>query len=90
MIDLIALVVTLIIMSLFGIGIMLALIIMSQPTTELEQAYEDEEQIKTIIFQLYLNKIIENICYIMNDINDSISFSLKTDYLKHCCCKAPV
>lgn len=48
MIDLIALVVTLIIMSLFGIGIMLALIIMSQPTTELEQAYEDEEQIKYI------------------------------------------
>lgn len=48
MIDLIALVVTLIIMSLFGIGIMLAIIIMSQPTTELEQAYEDEEQIKYI------------------------------------------
>lgn len=48
MIDLIALVVTLIIMSLFCIGIMLALIIMSQPTTELEQAYEDEEQIKYI------------------------------------------
>ena len=48
MIDLMALVVTLIIMSLFGIGIMLALIIMSQPTTELEQAYEDEEQIKYI------------------------------------------
>lgn len=48
MIDLIALVVTLIIMSLFGIGIILALIIMSQPTTELEQAYEDEEQIKYI------------------------------------------
>lgn len=48
MIDLIALVVTLIIMSLFCIGMILALIIMSQPTSELEQLYEDEEQIKYI------------------------------------------
>lgn len=46
MIDLISLVVTLIIMSLFGIGLMLALIIMSQETPEYEQAYEDEEQEK--------------------------------------------
>ena len=48
MLDLIALVVTLIIMSLFGIGMVLALIIMSQPTSDLEQKYEDEEQIKYI------------------------------------------
>ena len=48
MIDLISLIVTLIIISLFGIGIMLALIIMSQEKTELEQAYEDEAQMKYI------------------------------------------
>ena len=48
MIDLISLIVTLIIMSLFGIGIMLALIIMSQEKTELEQQYEDEAQIQYI------------------------------------------
>lgn len=48
MIDLISLVVTLIIMSLFGIGLILALIIMSQEKTELEQVYEEEAQLQYI------------------------------------------
>ena len=47
MIDLISLILTLII-SLFCIGILLALIIMSQEKSELEQVYEDEAQIQYI------------------------------------------
>ena len=48
MIDLISLVVTLIIMSLFCIGILLALIIMSQPKSLAEEKYEEEAQLQYI------------------------------------------
>lgn len=49
MLDLISLSVTLIIMILFGIGILMMLIIMSHEKTDLEQQYDDDEQIKYII-----------------------------------------
>ena len=55
MIDLISLIVTLIIMSLFGIGLLFALIIMSQQTPEAEQRDEDEEQ-KKYIREYHLKK----------------------------------
>ena len=48
MIDLIALVVTLIIMSLFGLGLLMMLIIMSQERPKYEQIYNDEDEIKFI------------------------------------------
>ena len=48
MIDLIALVVTLIIMSLFGLGLLMMVIIMSQERPTYEQIYNDEEEIKFI------------------------------------------
>ena len=44
--NLIVLIAALIMMSLFGIGILLALIIMCQPNSELEQYYEDLEQME--------------------------------------------
>ena len=46
--DLISLIVTLIIISLFGIGIMLALIIMSQEKDEKEIEYEKQAEIQFI------------------------------------------
>ena len=48
MIDLIALVVTLIIMSLFGLGLLMMLIIMSKERPKYEQIYNDEDEIKFI------------------------------------------
>lgn len=48
MIDLISLVVTLIIMSLFCIGLLLALIIMSQQKSLAEEKYEEEAQLQYI------------------------------------------
>ena len=47
--DLISLIVTLIIISLFGIGIMLALIIMSQEKDEKEIEYEKQAEIRPVI-----------------------------------------
>lgn len=46
--DLISLIVALIIISLFGMGIMLALIIMSQEKDEKEQEYEKQAEIQFI------------------------------------------
>ena len=48
MLDLISLSVTLIIMILFGIGILMILIIMSHEKTDLEQQYDEEDEIKYI------------------------------------------
>ncbi len=44
MLDLISLIVTLIIMILFGLGILMMLIIMSHEKTDLEQQYDEEAQ----------------------------------------------
>ncbi len=46
--DLISLIVALIIISLFGMGIMLALIIMSQEKDEKERIYEEQAEIQFI------------------------------------------
>ena len=48
MLDLISLIVTLIIMSLFGLGILMMLIIMSQEKTEWEIAKNEEDEINFI------------------------------------------
>ena len=48
MLDLISLIVTLIIMSLFGLGVLMVLIIMSQEKTEWEIAKNEEDEINFI------------------------------------------
>jgi len=73
MIDLIILVGSIIIISLFCIGFLLALIIMSQPMTELEQAYEDEEQMKYIReYKLKKQRKKENRRRFLNNIKSKI------------------
>ena len=73
MIDLIILVGSIIIISLFCIGFLFALIIMSQPMTELEQAYEDEEQMKYIReYKLKKQRKKENRRRFLNNIKSKI------------------
>ena len=56
MIDLISLVVTLIIMSLFGIGILLAILIMSYDENEIVQIDEDEYEAQMEYIHDYYEK----------------------------------